>query len=156
MDDFLIRPGRRDDAEAIADVLLDSRREAMPWLPVLHSREDAIAYFAGLVLLHQQVFVAEVNRLVAGFMALEGDLVEHLYVAPAFQGWGIGDKLVALAKLLCPEGLKLWTFTPNARARRFYEARGFRASQFTDGTRNEEREPDVLYTWSPSASTSSP
>jgi len=98
----------------------------------------------------------EVNRLVAGFMALEGDLVEHLYVAPAFQGWGIGDKLVALAKLLCPEGLKLWTFTPNARARRFYEARGFRASQFTDGTRNEEREPDVLYTWSPSASTSSP
>jgi GNAT superfamily N-acetyltransferase len=156
MDDFLIRPGRCDDAQAIADVFLDARREAMPWLPVLHSREDAIAYFAGHVLLHQEVFVAEVNRLVAGFMALEGDLVDHLYVAPAFQGWGIGGKLVALAKQLRAEGLKLWTFTRNARARRFYEARGFRASQFTDGTRNEEHEPDVLYTWLPSESTSGP
>jgi ribosomal protein S18 acetylase RimI-like enzyme len=156
MNDFLIRPGRRDDAEAIGDVHLDARRAAMPWLPVLHSREDAIAYFVGHVLLHQEVFVAEVNRLVAGFMVLEGDLVDHLYVAPAFQDWGIGDKLVALAKQLRPEGLKLWTFTRNARARRFYEARGFKASKFTDGTRNEEHEPDVLYTWLPSASTSGP
>ena len=33
------------------------------------------------------------------------------------------------------------------RARQFYEARGFIASEFTDGSRNEEREPDVLYVW---------
>jgi len=147
MNDFLIRPGSRDDAEAIADAHLDSRREAMPWLPVLHSRIDVITYFAGHVLLHQKVFVAEMNRLVVGFIALEGDFVDHLYVAPAFQGRGIGDKLLAMAKELHPDGLKLWTFQRNALARRFYEARGFIALEFTDGTRNEEREPDVLYSW---------
>jgi ribosomal protein S18 acetylase RimI-like enzyme len=150
MKDCTIRSARSDDAEAIADVLIDSRREAMPWLPGgLHSREEAIAYFAGHVLLHEEVLVAELNKLVVGFMALEGDHVDHLYIAPSFQGRGIGDKLLAMAKQLRPSGLTLWTFQRNERARRFYEARGFVASEFTDGSRNEEREPDVLYAWSP-------
>ncbi|HKV55304.1 MAG TPA: GNAT family N-acetyltransferase [Candidatus Binataceae bacterium] len=128
----------------------------MPWLPVLHSREETIAYFAGQVLLQQEVFVAEIEQSVAGFMALEGDVIDHLYVAPAFQASGIGGNLVALAKQLRAEGLKLWTFTRNARARRFYEALGFEPAQFTDGARNEEHEPDVLYIWSPSPSSGGP
>jgi ribosomal protein S18 acetylase RimI-like enzyme len=154
MKDFEIRPARSADAEAIADVHLDSRREAMPWLPVLHSREDTIAYFAGHVLLHEEVLVAEVNQLVVGFIALEGDHVDHLYIAPAYQGRGIGDTLLAMAKEVRPDGLMLWTFQRNARARQFYEARGFVAAELTDGSRNEEREPDALYRWLPSASSS--
>lgn len=155
MKEFAIRPARSGDAKAIADVHLDSRREAMPWLPVLHSREETIAYFAGHVLLHEQVLVAEVNQLVVGFIALEGDHVDHLYIAPACQGRGIGDTLLAMAKELRPDGLTLWTFQRNARARRFYEARGFVASEFTDGSRNQEREPDALYAWLPTSSSSS-
>jgi GNAT superfamily N-acetyltransferase len=151
MKDFETRPARSDDAEAIADVLLDSRREAMSWLPVLYSREDTIAYLIGHVLLHEEVLAAEVNQLVVGFIALEGDRVNHLYVAPAYQGRGIGDKLLAVAKELRPGGLTLWTFQRNARARRFYEARGLVEAEFTDGSRNEEREPDALYTWLPVA-----
>jgi ribosomal protein S18 acetylase RimI-like enzyme len=154
MKDFEIRPARSADAEAIADVHLDSRREAMPWLPVLHSLEDTIAYFAGHVLLHEEVLVAEVNQLVVGFIALEGDHVDHLYIAPAYQGRGIGDTLLAMAKEVRPDGLMLWTFQRNARARQFYEARGFVAAELTDGSRNEEREPDALYRWLPSASSS--
>ncbi len=99
---FKIRAARSDDVEAIADVHLDSRREAMPWLPVLHSREEAIAYFAGRVLAHEEVLVAEVNERVVGFMALEGNHVDHLYIAPSYQGQGIGDKLLATAKQLRP------------------------------------------------------
>ena len=154
MKDFEIRPARSADAEAIADVHLDSRREAMPWLPMLHSREDTIAYFAGHVLLHEEVLVAEVNQLVVGFIALEGDHVDHLYIAPAYQGRGIGDTLLAMAKEVRPDGLMLWTFQRNARARQFYEARGFVAAELTDGSRNEEREPDAPYRWLPSASSS--
>ena len=151
MKDFGIRSARSDDAEAIAGVHLDSRHDAMPWLPVLHSREETNAYFAGDVLVHEEVLVAEVNELVVGFMALEGDQVDHLYIAPAYQDRGIGDALLAMAKDIRPGGLTLWTFQRNARARRFYEERGFVASEFTDGSRNEEREPDVLYAWWPNA-----
>ncbi|HEV2171231.1 MAG TPA: GNAT family N-acetyltransferase [Candidatus Binatus sp.] len=152
MKDCEIRPAGSDDAEAIADVHLDSRREAMPWLPVLHSRDDAIAYFAGRVLVQEEVLVAEVNELVVGFIALKDEHVDHLYIAPSYQGRGIGGRLLAMAKGLRPSGLRLWTFQRNARARRFYEARGFVASKFTDGSDNEEREPDVLYEWLPNAS----
>src|SRR5215470_4433117 len=155
MKDCEIRSARSDDAEAIADVHLDSRREAMPWLPVLHSRGEMIAYFAGHVLVHEEVLVAEVNELVVGFMALEGDRVDHLYIAPAYQGRRIGDTLLAMAKELRPSGLTLWTFQRNSRARRFYEGRGFVASEVTDGSSNEEREPDVLYAWLPNASSTS-
>jgi GNAT superfamily N-acetyltransferase len=149
MDDLVIRSGRPEDAEAIADAHIDSRREAMPWLPVIHSRADTIGYFAGQVSAHAEVFVAEVNQIVVGFIALEGDCVDHLYVTPSHQHCGIGDKLLASAKGLRPAGLRLWTFQRNAQARHFYEARGFAATEFTDGARNEEREPDVLYRWTP-------
>jgi hypothetical protein len=52
MKEFEIRRGRPEDAEAIEDVHLDSRCGAMPWLPLLHSCEDAITYFTDQVLLH--------------------------------------------------------------------------------------------------------
>lgn len=147
MDGLVIRTGRGGDAEAIADVHIEARREAMPWPPVLHSREETIAYFAGEVLANEEVLVAETGGTVAGFIALAGDHIDHLYVAPEHQGRGIGDALLTIAERMRPGGLSLWTFQRNARARRFYEARGFAACEFTDGSRNEEREPDVLYRW---------
>ncbi len=62
----------------------------------------------------------------------------------------IGDQLLARAKELSPARLELHTFQRNAPARRFYEARGCVAVDFNDGSRNEEREPDVRCQWRPS------
>ena len=103
----------------------------------------------------QEDLVAEANHIVVAFIALLCDHIDHLYIAPAYQHRGIGDQLLAIAKELHPYGLTLWTFQQNARARRFYEARDFVASEFTDGLHNEEGQPDVLHTWRPRASTGS-
>jgi GNAT superfamily N-acetyltransferase len=146
---FQIRPAQSDDASSIATIHFDSRHQAMPWLPALHSLKDTTAYFAGHVLPHEEVWVAEIDGAVAGFIALNGVCLDHLYVAPTRQGQGIGDKLLATAKKQRPGGLTLWTFQRNDRARRFYESRGFVSSKLTDGSRNEEHEPDVLYVWPP-------
>jgi GNAT superfamily N-acetyltransferase len=83
------------------------------------------------VLVHEKVLVVELNELVVGFKALEGDHVDHLYIAPLLQGRGIGDKLLAMAKELRPSGLTLWTFQRKARARRFYEAVSWLRSSLT-------------------------
>jgi GNAT superfamily N-acetyltransferase len=152
MAQFQIRAARDDDAVAIAQAHIDARRVAMPWLPVVHGYEETVRFFADFVIPNQVVLVAATEEGVVAFIAIEGAFVEHLYVAPANQGIGIGDALLARAKELRPEGLMLWTFERNHRARRFYEKRGFVAVEFTDGSRNEERTPDVRYQWKPTSS----
>ena len=43
--------------------------------------------------------------------------------------------------------LRLWVFQRNTDAIAFYRTCGFREIERTDGSRNEEREPDVLMEW---------
>jgi GNAT superfamily N-acetyltransferase len=61
----------------------------------------------------------------------------------------LGRRLLDLAKERADGLLELWTFQVNAPARRFYERNGFVAVELTDGTGNEEREPDMRYRWAP-------
>jgi putative acetyltransferase len=120
-----------------------ARAQALPWLPVLHTPEEEAAYFAGAVG-RGEVTVAELDGRVAGFASV-AELLDHLYVAPEAQGLGLGSALLYAARALRPDGLALWTFQRNIRARRFYEQRGFGLVRLTDGSGNEEREPDALY-----------
>ena len=53
------------------------------------------------------------------------------------------------AKERRPNGFRLWVFQGNEGARRFYERQGLRLVELTDGSANEEREPDALYEWVP-------
>jgi GNAT superfamily N-acetyltransferase len=149
MDAIRIRQAKPEDADAIAYVHRTSMREAMPFLPVLHTLEDDRRWVATVVLPNQAVWVAERDGQVVGVVALHDGWVEQLYILPGYQGMGIGSGLLATVKAASPEGLNLWAFQRNARARAFYERRGFVAVEFTDGTGNEEREPDVRYAWTP-------
>jgi GNAT superfamily N-acetyltransferase len=76
-------------------------------------------------------------------------MVEQLYVHPDWIGRGVGRELLELAKRQRPDGLELYCFAANDRARRFYERNGFVAVAFGDGSGNMERQPDVLYRWHP-------
>ena len=146
---FVIRRARPADAAAIAEVYIASRRAAARYFPTLYSDDDIRGWIGSHLIPNLEVWVAEdalAGRII-GMMALEGDMLEQLYIAPASQRHGVGDGLLALAMRERPAGLRLWTFQANTPARRFYEARGFRAVEFTDGSSNEERAPDVLYEW---------
>ena len=81
-----------------------------------------------------------------GLIAFRDDWIEQLYVLPEAQGQGVGTALLDVAKRAVAR-LQLWTFQRNAQARRFYEARGFVVVEQTDGTGNEEKEPDARYLW---------
>ena len=54
-----------------------------------------------------------------------------------------------LAKKRYPDGLQLCSFQVNGPAQRFYERHGFIAVEHTDGSGNEEHEPDIRYVWRP-------
>ena len=81
-----------------------------------------------------------------GMLAFRDGWIDHLYVLPTAQGRGAGTELLQVAKS-ASDRLQLWTFQRNARARRFYEARGFALVEESDGAGNEEKEPDARYLW---------
>jgi GNAT superfamily N-acetyltransferase len=144
-----LRKGRAGDAADLARLFLASRREAMPYLPELHTDEETVHWLENVVLATYDVAVAEVDGRIAGFAALEGSLLGHLYVDPARQRQGVGSALLDWAKETRPAGFRFWVFQRNEQARGFYEAHGCRLVELTDGSRNEEREPDALYEWVP-------
>lgn len=155
MASFVLRPAESRDADAIAGVHTLSRRDALPYLPVLHTDDETRAWVTHVVLVDQDVWVAERQGQVIGITCLHGHELEHLYVLPGEQGQGVGSALLAKAMELSPDELVLWAFQRNVSARAFYEHRGFTAIAWTDGADNEEHEPDVRYRWTP-ASTPAP
>jgi GNAT superfamily N-acetyltransferase len=145
----VIRRARPEDAEAVVRIFRESRAEAMPWLPVLHTPEEDVGFFRRA--LAGEAYVFELDGAVAGFSVLGRELLVALYVAPELQRRGVGSALFTRAGEVRPDGFLLWVFQENRRARRFYEARGCRLVRETDGAANEEGTPDALYEWAPTA-----
>ncbi|WP_225831400.1 GNAT family N-acetyltransferase [Streptomyces sp. NK08204] len=143
-----IRRAGPADARAAADVWLRSFAAALPTVVRPRSDEEVRHYIRDVVVPLRETWVAEAaGGEIVGLMVLDGELLSQLYLAPEWRGRGLGDRLVALAKERSPGGLTLWTFQVNKPAHRFYERHGFRAVEFTDGSGNEEQEPDVRYVW---------
>ena len=145
-----LRRAVADDASAIATLMRTTFRVSLPFLPDLHTAAQDLAYVSGHLIPDTMVWVAETDGVIAGYVAFRSDWIDHLYIHPDQQGQGIGPALLAKA-MEDGAAKQLWAFQQNARARRFYEARGFQAVEFTDGARNEEKTPDVRYEWRPPA-----
>ena len=162
-----IRRATGPDARPAADVWLRSFAAALPTVVSPRSADDVRDYFRDVVVPLREIWVADAGGGdeggggdgggggggggggIVGLMVVNGDLLSQLYLDPDWRGRGLGDRFVGLAKERSPEGLHLWTFQVNKPAHRFYERHGFVAVEFTDGSGNEEREPDVRYVWEP-------
>ena len=144
-----LRAARGNDAGECAQVYIRSREFGLPEVPCIHEHSEIRRWMADEVVGRMDMWVADLDGTVVGQMVLDDDWLAHLYLDPAWMGRGVGDQFVELAKQRRPEGLQLWAFQVNSRARRFYERHGFVAAELTDGAGNEERAPDVRYQWTP-------
>jgi ribosomal protein S18 acetylase RimI-like enzyme len=142
-----VRQASIDDAVNVAELFLTTRRDAMPYLPTLYTDDQIRQWIAKVVFVKCAVWVAETQGQIAGFMALVGDRLEHLYILPSYQRQGIGSQLLGKAKQLSPQRLELYVFQKNTPARSFYQAHGFAEVESGDGSGNEEQEPDVRCVW---------
>jgi GNAT superfamily N-acetyltransferase len=131
---------------AVAVLHRHTMRTSLPFLPDLHTPEEDLGFFRDIQFAKGEVWVADADGEIVGYVARSPGWLDHLYVHPDHQGCGIGDGLLAAAMADVSE-LQLWAFQQNHRARAFYEARGFRLVELTDGAHNEERTPDALYRW---------
>ena len=152
------RNGGRCDA--VADVWLRSFASALPTVRRAHSDDEVRSWIRDVVVPGRETWVATVDGAVVAMMVLDAGRdgadsergagtgeIDQLYVDPSAQGHGLGSRLVDVAKRRYPVGLELWTFQVNVTAQRFYERHGFVAIDRTDGSGNEEREPDIRYRW---------
>jgi GNAT superfamily N-acetyltransferase len=121
-------------------------RATLPGLREPHTAAEDAAWIRAIFTRHS-VWLAAHDGRVVGIASRDGEWVGQLYVAPGYTGRGIGQRLLDKMLIEAAAGgvLRLWTFQRNGGARRFYERNGFIAVELTDGSGNEEGEPDVRY-----------
>jgi len=135
-----------DDMDRAAAVHRASFDERLPWLVGLHTQDEDRWFYRHRVFPKCVLWGAFESDDLVGVIAFHEDWVDQLYVLPYAQRRGIGAALLQIAKSQATT-LSLWTFQRNEDARRFYERHGFIAIEETNGSENEEREPDILYRW---------
>ncbi len=149
-DDIEVRRASGADGEAAGDVYLASFQATYDF-PLAHTDDEVRAWVRDELVPNHDTWVALDRGRVVALMSMAVGVLDQLYVAPDRLGQGIGRRLLDHAKRRSPEGLALYTFQVNDRARRFYERNGFVADAFGDGSGNEEGQPDVHYVWTPGA-----
>ncbi len=145
-----IRPYTDDDFEATVTMWRAVMADTYTFLQ-LHTETEDRGYFQRVIAAENDVWVAEDGGVVVGFLAMQGSLVDRLYIAVERQAQGIGTALLDHAKAASPAGLRLFTHQKNVGACRFYERRGFEVFQYGVSP-PPESEPDVEYHWSPGGS----
>jgi ribosomal protein S18 acetylase RimI-like enzyme len=148
-----IRFAEDADADVIACIHMASRLATMPYLPPQKRSHEEVTRWIRDVLLRQcRTWVAVRETEIAGYAALDGDMLEHLYLRPDARRQGIGTLLLDEVRRHSPDGVSLHVFQQNTDARAFYERHGFTVFDTNDGERNMENLPDMTLRWRPDSS----
>jgi putative acetyltransferase len=129
-----IRPARAEDLIRIAEIEIFNYR--LNFYPIF--RSDAY-YFGEKTVPHLTAFYANEpgvientvvydDGVVKGFIRVNGDEIEKLFVEPILQNRGIGDALFRYAAEML-SGRRLWVLEKNPRAIRFYKRHGFHLTE---------------------------
>ena len=126
-----IRKAATCDLSRIAEIFVFNNR--INYFPIFKQEEFSFGelqvvsmidnYFSKDEILNN-LFVAEDNGIIKGFMEIRKNEIGKLYVDPCFQSRGIGDQLIEYAKDYLHADF-LWALEKNIKARKFYNRHGF-------------------------------
>jgi len=142
----MLRKLELEDMDRAATVLRLSFDDALPTLAGLHTPHEDRWFFRERMFKTCELWGYFENQEVVGIIVFREGWIDQLYILPVWQGRGIGTALLQIAKSQS-HSLRLWTFRRNTNARQFYEKQGFTLVKETDGSANEEKEPDAMYLW---------
>jgi GNAT superfamily N-acetyltransferase len=111
---FAVRPVRRAETAAVAELWVSARRAAFPAVPApAHPDAEAREWFVRSLLPASDTRVAEsAGGEVVGVLVVRDGWLDQLYVAEQWTGRGAGAALPAAAQADY-EQLSLWTFVSN-------------------------------------------
>lgn len=85
------------------------------------------------------IYVAEKDEQVVGFVGLGRRRLDFLYILPGMQGKGIGSALMKTALAKLPRPVRLAVFADNERAKNLYQKFGFKVTE----TRTEKWSDEI-------------
>jgi putative acetyltransferase len=125
------RPATLEDAPRLFEV---RRRSILELAPSGMSIAEAEAWATQLSpsgierkLRELEIWIAELDDVIAGWGAIRGDVLEGLYTAPEYAGQGVGAALLdRLEALMRGRGIAAIHAEASSNARAFYLRRGYR------------------------------
>ncbi len=118
----MIRRLQKKDVNRVAELWLDTNLKAHDFIPAQYWRSN---YDLVKEMLSQaEVYVYEDGQKIQGFIGLDGDYIEGIFVSDEMQSQGIGKALIDFVKAQKTK-LRLNVYQKNVRATHFYQKEGF-------------------------------
>ena len=138
----MIRELRKADINSVAEIWLDTNCKAHAFIPASYWERN----FASVkeMLPQAEVYVYETESGIQGFLGLNGEYIEGIFVSEAAQSRGIGKLLLNHAKGRKP-ALRLNAYQKNVRAIRFYQREGFQILRSGLDAATGEAECEMLW-----------
>ena len=133
----MIRVVQKTDITKVADIWLDTNIKAHNFISAQYWESNY--ELVKEMLLQAEVYVCESNGEIQGFIGLNGDYIEGIFVCDRLQSHGIGKALLNYAKNKRNK-LFLNVYQKNLRATAFYQREGFEIqhSGFDEATKEKE------------------
>lgn len=138
----MIRKLQKADINRVADIWLDTNLKSHSFIPAKYWK-DNFKLVKGM-LSQAEVYIYENNQKIYGFIGLNDEYIEGIFVSDKMQSQGIGKILINYVKDKRKK-LFLNVYQKNTRAISFYQREHFkiRCSGIDDAT----GEKDYLMTW---------
>lgn len=138
----MIRELRKADINSVAEIWLDTNCKAHAFIPASYWESN----FALVkeMLPQAEVYVYENDKGIQGFLGLNGEYIEGIFVLEAAQSHGIGKCLLDYAKNRKP-ALCLNVYQKNVRAIRFYQREGFQIQREGLDAATGEKDYEMLW-----------
>lgn len=118
----MIRELQKADVNRVADIWLNTNIKTHSFVPAQYWKNNFETVKE--MLLQAEVYVYEEGQKIQGFIGLNGEFIEGIFVSSENQSQGIGGLLLNYIKNKKPK-LSLNVYQKNIRAISFYQREGF-------------------------------
>ena len=138
----MVRELQRSDINRVAEIWLDTNLKAHDFIPAQYWKDNFESVKE--MLSQAEVYVYENDEKIQGFIGLDGEHIEGIFVSDEAQSQGIGKMLLNYVKGRKTE-LLLNVYQKNTRAICFYQREGFKIQ--CDGLDEATEEKDYTMIW---------
>ena len=139
---IMVRKLQKADIDRVADIWLDTNLKAHDFISAQYWKRNF--ELVKEMLLQAEVYVYESDQKIQGFIGLNNDYIEGIFVSDKMQSQGIGKILLNDTKDKRNE-LRLNVYRKNTRAIFFYKREGFEIQ--SDGLDEATGERDYVMVW---------